>query len=145
MFGYSKEMQIKSRRIKRDRKRVNHNRGSKTAKERGRITPEVYEKVLIRSSGCCELCGRGRSDIWDGWDLQAAHIIRRWNIGQEGTTETEVMMLCGPSTQSGTCHWWVDSRKEGKQVAQEWRRILMEEGLQQARSFAIKYLPVERV
>ncbi len=90
-----------------------HKRAKKTAKERGRIKPEVYAKAAARAAGRCERCGRG--DLI----LQCAHLVRRWKLDE--TTERDVMMLCGPSVNSGTCHWWVDYTREGREWAEQKR------------------------
>lgn len=95
-----------------------HKRGSKTAKQRGEITPEVYQAAWERSSGRCERCRKslhvliaqtgGRTDR-----MEAAHAQRRHNYGQEGVQEWDVLILCGPQVNSGTCHHWIDSTREG--------------------------------
>lgn len=95
-----------------------HKRGKRTAKERGAISSEVYDKALERSGGCCERCGRG------GY-LQCAHLLRRWKIEEE-TTVNDVAMLCGPSTNTGTCHNWIDYTRAGKEWAEEFREQLYE-------------------
>lgn len=103
-----------------------HKRSKPTAKQRGAITPEVYEAAYTRSEGRCERCG------WQGygigefrisgvkWCLQAAHLLQRRNI-EVSTTVNDIAMLCGPSVNSGTCHHWVDSTKAGRQWALDFR------------------------
>jgi hypothetical protein len=87
-----------------------------TARQRGRITKEVYQAALERSQGRCERCGRNGP-------LECAHLVRRWRI--EGrTTVADVAMLCGPSTNTGTCHNWVDYTREGREWAETFRRRL---------------------
>lgn len=94
-----------------------HKRNKPTAKQRGRISPEVYKLALRRSGGRCELCGRPGNPAYG--TLQCAHLIRRWKLPK--TTENDVAMLCGPSVNSGTCHHWVDYTREGKKWAEEYR------------------------
>ncbi|MCG7385063.1 HNH endonuclease [Paenibacillus sp. ACRRY] len=90
-----------------------HKRFKRTAKERGRITSEVYEAALERSGGRCERCGK--CDY-----LQCAHLIRRWKVEVE-TTVNDVAMLCGPSVNTGTCHNIIDYTQAGKEWAEEYR------------------------
>lgn len=90
-----------------------HKRFKRTAKERGQITSDVYDKALERSGGYCERCGKG------GY-LQCAHLIRRWKVEVE-TTINDVAMLCGPSTNTGTCHNIIDYTSKGKEWAEEYR------------------------
>lgn len=93
-----------------------HKRVKKTAKQRGQITPAVYAKAAERSAGRCERCGRNAQC------LQCAHLVRRWKL--DVTTERDVAMLCGPSVNSGTCHWWVDYTREGREWAEQYRQRL---------------------
>lgn len=86
-----------------------HKRMKKTAKERGRITAEVYADALDRSGGYCERCGNPQG-------LQCAHLVRRWKLPE--TTVNDVAMLCGPSVNAGTCHNWVDYTAEGRKWAE---------------------------
>ncbi|MEK3718917.1 hypothetical protein [Paenibacillus sp. FSL R7-0333] len=97
-------------------KKPKHKRNSPTAKQRGKITTEVYEAALERSGGYCERCGRSGQ-------LQCAHLVRRWNI-EVSTTVNDVAMLCGPSVNTGTCHNFVDYTAEGKQWGIDYRERL---------------------
>lgn len=54
--------------------------------------------------------------------LQCAHLIRRWKLQE--TTANDVAFLCGPSVNSGTCHWWVDYTRAGKEWAEAYRERL---------------------
>lgn len=102
---------------------VKHKRGSKTQRQRGRITKQVYADAYTRSGGRCERCGRHQSQVWT---LEAAHVERRWRSPQGGITAFDVLMLCGPSTDSRTCHHWADYTREGR----EWMLRKREEFLQ---------------
>lgn len=93
-----------------------HKRNKPTRKQRGAISPSVRKKVNERSNNRCERCGKHRSSVMT---LENAHITRRLDI-EVKTTENDLIRLCGPSTQSGTCHWWVESTREGK----NWLRSL---------------------
>lgn len=105
--------------------RVKETRGSKTAKQRGEITPEVYQAAWEYARGKCVCCGWDPDQFWDGVSkktkLEAAHYIRRHNFGQEGVQAWDVLMLCGPQVNSGTCHNWIDSTAAGKAWAIEKR------------------------
>lgn len=94
----------------------NHKRNKPTRKQRGEISASVRSKVNERSKDRCERCGKHKSSVWT---LENAHITRRMDI-KEKTTEDDLIRLCGPSTQSGTCHHWVESTREGK----NWLRSL---------------------
>lgn len=106
-----------------------HGRSKKTAKERGKVTPEVYEAAWIRSGGCCEKCGKSLAELLDDYwrhggkadSLEGCHVERRWNYGQEGVGPEDLLILCGPQVNSGTCHHWIDSTREGKAWAMEKR------------------------
>lgn len=109
---YTKDMQLYSKRIK------------KTTKQRGNISRNVRYKVQVRANGHCEWCGVSEAAIWG---LQCAHLVRRWKVDE--TTETEVVMLCGPSVNSGTCHWKVDYTAAGREWAKQFRLKLLEESI----------------
>lgn len=95
-----------------------HKRNRKTAKQRGQVTKDIYAEAWERSRGRCERCSRAE---YEAWTLEAAHAERRWRYGQEGVTAEDIIILCGPQTQSGTCHHWADSTKEGR-VWLIWKR-----------------------
>lgn len=92
--------------------KARHRRRSKTAKQRGQVNKVVYAEALKRSGGLCERCGRSG---WQAWTLEAAHVERRWRYGQEGVTAADIVILCGPSTDSRTCHHWADCTREGRE------------------------------
>ena len=88
-----------------------HRRHKKTAKQRGAISKAVYREAWERSGGRCERCGKAKGQAWT---LDAAHVERRWKFGQEGVTEHDIVILCGPPTDSRTCHYWADHTREGR-------------------------------
>ncbi|GGJ48827.1 HNH endonuclease [Virgibacillus salexigens] len=96
---YSKEQQLKSKRIK-------PKRGQLT-----KITQNVREEVLRRSEGKCERCGRTRA-----YAFEMAHLKGAGQLGR-GDDPSNIVLLCGPSVNSGTCHHFADSTKAGR----EWR------------------------
>ncbi|WP_121605333.1 HNH endonuclease [Virgibacillus sp. Bac332] len=96
---YSKEQQLKSKRIK-------PKRGQLT-----KITQNVRKEVLERSGGCCERCGKHSS-----WGMEMSHLVQA-SQGGRGDLPSNIVLLCGPSVQTGTCHHFADHTKAGR----EWR------------------------
>jgi len=108
-------------------KKVNHNRNKPKLKDRGRIRPEVYKDAYDRSGGRCRRC-KWKDGSFDStgmrWRLEAAHLIRRRHLDE--TTADDIAMLCGPQQNKGTCHWWVDHTREGREWAENLRNELTE-------------------
>lgn len=100
----------KPKKAKNPAKRVEHNRGKAKQKDRTAITPRVAEEVHRRADGACEICGRRPLGTLDD-RLELAHLIQRGQQGS-GRIPWNIAALCGPSTQSGTCHWKIDSRRK---------------------------------
>lgn len=93
-----------------------HNKRVKlTQKQKGDISNAVRKIVNDRSAETgyprCEGCHKNKSACWT---LENAHVEGRGSIPNK-TTEYDLLRLCGPSTQSGTCHHYVESTKQGKQ------------------------------
>ncbi|MGX4584025.1 hypothetical protein [Paenibacillus chitinolyticus] len=105
---YTKDQQVSRKRVK------------KTAKQRGDISPSVDREVKERANDCCEWCGAHKSQVWG---LQRAHLVRRWKLDE--TTACDIALLCGPSVNTGTCHWKVDYTKTGREWAARFRERLM--------------------
>jgi hypothetical protein len=105
-----------------------YGRRKPTARQRGNISPSVSKEVIRRSGNVCERCGWtiGRYDpTGRKMGLQNAHLLRRHKI--EGKTEPwDVARLCGPSVNTGTCHWWIDHTRDGREWAAEYREKLIE-------------------
>lgn len=99
-----------------------HKRNKPTAKQRGQISMKVRREVETRSEGYCECCGKHKNSVWG---LQKAHLIRRWKLNE--TTAQDIADLCGPSVNTGTCHWWIDNTKEGREWAKVFREKLLNE------------------
>lgn len=76
-----------------------------------RITSKVRKEVLERSGGFCERCGRNRTTI-----MEMAHLQQAGQLGK-GNDPANIVLLCGPSTVSNTCHNFADSTAKGR----EWR------------------------
>lgn len=88
-----------------------HKNHRKTARQRGSISKAVYAQAWERSGGHCERCGRNE---YEAWTLEAAHVERRWKASQDGIGPEDILILCGPSTDSSTCHHWADYTASGR-------------------------------
>lgn len=66
---------------------------------------------MERSEGKCERCGRSRA-----YAFEMAHLINA-SQGGRGDDPSNIVLLCGPSVNTGTCHWYVDSTTSGR----EWK------------------------
>lgn len=79
---------------------------------KSKITAKVREEVLRRSEGLCERCGTCQS-----WGMEMAHLLSAGQ-GGSGSEPWNVVLLCGPSVNTGTCHNFADYTKAGR----EWRK-----------------------
>lgn len=95
---YTKEQQIG--------KRYKQKRSQKT-----RITQKVRKEVKRRSQGKCERCG-----TTSAWSFEMAHLIQA-SQGGRGDDPANIVLLCGPSVNTGTCHNVADYTAKGR----EWR------------------------
>lgn len=87
------------------KKNPNHKR---RVKNRTKITKEVREEVLKRSEGKCERCGRSKA-----YAFEFAHLKQASQLGR-GDQPWNISLLCGPSTNSGTCHNYADYTADGR-------------------------------
>jgi hypothetical protein len=97
-------------------KKVTHTRNKPRLRDRGRIRPEVYEAAYNASGGRCEWCKFKDGAIdpkGQKWGLEAAHGVRRRHLDE--TTADDLIMLCGPSVNSGTCHNEADYTRAGRE------------------------------
>lgn len=76
-----------------------------------KITNKVRQEVLRRSEGKCERCGRTRA-----YAFEMAHLIQASDLGR-GDDPANIVLLCGPSVNTGTCHNFADYTAKGR----EWR------------------------
>lgn len=90
---YSKESQIKSKRIK------------QTQRQKGEISANTRKEVSSRSNGVCEICDSQRA-------TQMAHITSRKRI-EHKTTAEDLIHVCI------RCHVWLDQTAEGKKYKEE--------------------------
>jgi|SRR5690606_9309666 len=99
-----------------------HKRNKQTAKQRGSIPLSVRQEVNERSHYRCERCGKHKSQVWT---LEKAHIVRKWKM--EGKcTANDIVNLCGPSSDSSTCHHWADYTREGREWLLDFQNRLEE-------------------
>lgn len=108
---YTKDMQTKSVRVQ------------PTQRQMGEINAKVRKQVNDRSMNRCERCHKHKLSVWT---LEQAHIDSRVRITHK-TTANDLARLCGPSTESGTCHHWVESTQEGKSWMKAFQSKLLEE------------------
>lgn len=98
----------------------NHKRSKRKRGNATKITAKVRKEVIERSNGLCERCGRGSAYCFEMAHLQgAAHLgsgAEPWNIA----------LLCGPSTNSGTCHHFADYTAEGREWRKQFKKQLQE-------------------
>lgn len=89
-------------------KRVSRTQAQET-KITAKVTAEVYRRASVDDYHICEHCGCSRPKFW----FERCHMI---NASQYGTGRApwNVLLLCGPSTQQGTCHHWADKTIEGR-------------------------------
>jgi len=73
-----------------------------------KITKEVREEVLRRSEGKCERCGRSRA-----YAFEMAHLVQA-SHGGRGDDPANIVLLCGPSVNAGTCHNYADYTSDGR-------------------------------
>lgn len=98
-----------------------HKRRKPKQKDITKITPNVRKEVLRRSEGKCERCGRSQS-----YSFEMSHLQQASQLGS-GSEPWNIVLLCGPSVNSGTCHHFADYTAEGRKWRQQKRQELMKE------------------
>ena len=88
-----------------------HRRRVPKQRNRTRITQKVRKEVFERSGGKCERCGRTRA-----YSFEYAHLQQASDLGS-GSDPANIVFLCGPSVNTGTCHNFADYTAKGR----EWR------------------------
>lgn len=76
-----------------------------------KITKSVRDEVWERSGGKCERCGRTKA-----YAFEMAHLVQASQLGR-GDDPANIVLLCGPSVNTGTCHNFADYTAKGR----EWR------------------------
>lgn len=110
---YSKSYQTRKNKV--DKQKLKYKRNNPRLRDRGRVRPEVYQAAYEASGGRCERCGYVDGSFEPSgqkWGLEAAHAVRRRHLDE--TTLDDLIMLCGPSVNSGTCHHFADYSREGR-------------------------------
>lgn len=76
-----------------------------------KITQKARSEVYERANGKCERCL-----TTNPYAFEVAHLIPASKLGR-GDDPSNLVLLCGPSVNTGTCHNWADYTAEGR----EWR------------------------
>ena len=99
----------------------NHKRRVPKRRNVTRITQkarnEVYERVGMRRCECCQRT--------NAYAFEVAH-LEQASQGGRGDDPANLALLCGPSVNSDTCHYWIDSTREGRKWAMKKRKELTE-------------------
>lgn len=91
----------------------------RTRKQNGAITKKVRDEVLRRSGNACERCGTVLA-----YAFEMAHLKQR-SQGGSGREPWNIVLLCGPSTDTGTCHNFADYTAAGRAWRMKRRSELM--------------------
>lgn len=75
-----------------------------------KVRKEVNNRTTLAPIGCCEGCLKNRNGYMR---LELAHVEGRKQISHK-TTANDLLRLCGPSTDSRTCHGFAHSGEKGK-------------------------------
>lgn len=97
-----------------------HRRGKPKRSQITRITQKVRDEVLRRSEGKCERCGRSNA-----YAFEMSH-LKQASQGGRGDDPANVVLLCGPSVNSGTCHRFVDYTAKGREWRMQKRKELID-------------------
>lgn len=97
----------------------NHKRIKPKRSQITRITKKARKEVYERAEGKCEHCGRTTA-----YAFEVSH-LKQASQGGRGDDPANLALLCGPSVNKGTCHWWADSTKEGREWRMAKRKELM--------------------
>lgn len=84
-----------------------------------RITQKARNEVLKRSEGKCERCGRTTA-----YAFEISHLVQA-SQGGSGSDPANLVLLCGPSVNSGTCHHFADYTAEGRKWRMNKRKELV--------------------
>lgn len=108
--------------------KVQHRRNKPKRGRHTAITDKCSNEVKRRSSELtlegymvCERCGCSIPKV----RFERAHLINASQYG-EGGQPWNIAILCGPKTETGTCHQWADETAEGKAWKMEKRAELLE-------------------
>src|SRR5690625_1045032 len=99
---------------------IKHKRIKPLRRNVTRITKEVSDEVMRRSGGVCERCGRSRA-----YAFERSHLVQA-SRGGSGSDPANIVLLCGPSTNTGTCHNFADYTAKGREWRMKKRKELIE-------------------
>lgn len=99
---------------------LRNNRNKPKRANKTRITKKVNDEVIRRSGGKCERCGRSQA-----YSFERAHLVNA-SQGGTGRDPSNIVLLCGPKVNSGTCHNFADETREGREWKQE-KKIELEQ------------------
>lgn len=97
-----------------------HNRRAPKRGDLTKITNKVRKEVQIRSEGKCERCGRTTA-----YAFEMSHLIQA-SQGGSGSDPANIVLLCGPSVNTGTCHNFADYTAAGREWRMQKRKELIE-------------------
>ena len=97
----------------------NHTRRAPKRRNITKITQSVRDEVINRSECKCEWCGRTSA-----YAFEISHLIQA-SHGGRGDDPTNVVLLCGPSTNTHTCHNFADYTAKGREWRMEKRQELI--------------------
>ncbi|MGR6765383.1 hypothetical protein ACU1JV_26805 [Paenibacillus sp. T2-29] len=103
-----------------------HKRGRKKRGNYTAITSAVRDEVDRRAAEhtgyvICERCGVSRPALW----FEKAHLVNASQYGS-GSEPWNIANLCGPRSETGTCHQWVDDTAAGRAWKMKKRDELIE-------------------
>lgn len=85
-----------------------------------KITQKARAEVYERADGKCERCG-----MTNPYCFEVAHLVQASQLGR-GDDPSNLALLCGPSVNTGTCHWFADYTAEGREWRMNKRKELIE-------------------
>lgn len=100
--------------------KVNFPRGKPKRSSVTKITNKVRKEVLNRSEHKCERCGRTSA-----YAFEMSHLIQA-SLGGRGDEPWNIVLLCGPSVNTGTCHNFADYTAEGGEWRMQKRKELID-------------------
>jgi len=97
-----------------------HNRRVQKRGDLTRISAKARKEVIRRSGGRCERCGRSQA-----YAFEVSHLVNASQLGS-GSDPANLALLCGPSTNTGTCHHFADKTAKGREWKMMYRKKLQE-------------------
>lgn len=103
-----------------------HERNKQKRGKHTAITDKCSTEVHRRSGDhtgrdTCELCGTVSPRNW----FERAHIVNASQYGSGGEP-WNIALVCGPKTETGTCHQIIDETRLGKRIKEQKQLELIE-------------------